>query len=132
MNAVSLLLALTIVASAAATLGVAGAQLVGQGQQSIAQSNAWADQQNSQWAHYCEVNGSQTVGCPGPRVSAGIDQPQGQAGEREVQLGDQVLGYSVIPIGLSIPLAIAYALVLSRARLSSPSEPPEVRPDAPK
>ncbi|MCI4355981.1 MAG: hypothetical protein L3K18_02400 [Thermoplasmata archaeon] len=126
MTELSLLLALTVLGATAATLGVAGGQLVVQGQQSIAQSNAWANQQNSQWAHYCEENGSQTVGCPGPRVSSGIDQPQGQAGEREAQLGNQILEYSLILLGATVAVAIGYGLILRRARVAGARKSPEL------
>ncbi|MCI4326786.1 MAG: hypothetical protein L3K16_04020 [Thermoplasmata archaeon] len=119
-----LLLGLVAAGAVFGTLAVVGEQLVLGGQGQIQGANAWVNAQNAQWAQYCAQNGSQTIGCNGPPpLSSGIEQPQGQAGARELRFGQGLLTDSVAPLGVAFGLGAACA----GARRGA-DRPPPVRP----
>jgi hypothetical protein len=120
-----LLLGLVVAGAVFGTLAAVGEQLVLGGQSQISDSNAWVDSQNAHWAQYCAQNGSQTPGCNGPPpLGPGIDQAQGQAGTRELRLGQELITDSLVPLGVAVLLAVVGEWV----RRGSPPPPPAPRP----
>jgi predicted PurR-regulated permease PerM len=125
---VVLVIVLVVAGSVTGTLVLAGAQLIVQGQQSIAAAQAQTNAQNAQWAQYCRENGSQTPGCNGPSpYGTGLAQPLGEDGQQEVRVGQGIVHDALVPAAVSAILAIAYLWLVRR---SSPRSPGPHDPDA--